>query len=88
MVRAMKRLTITVEDESLYKAMAEEAEFTNCTVEEIVIRALQFWKAETELDEEEIRELEEARKEWQEKGGMDAKEFFDSLRKEESEAGL
>lgn len=84
----MQRLTITIEDETLFEAMKEEAEFTGCTVEDIVIRALQFWKVETELDEEERRELEEARRDWQENGGMDAKEFFDSLRKEESEAGL
>lgn len=84
----MKKLTITVEDETLYKAMEEEAEFTGCTVEDIVIRALNFWKVETELDEEERRELEERIKEYQENGGMDAKEFFESLRKEESESGL
>ena len=83
----MKKLTITVEDESLYKAMEEEAEFTGCAVEDIVIRALNFWKVETELDEEERLELEERRREWQENGGVDAKEFFDSLRKEESESG-
>ena len=82
----MQRLTITIEDEALFEAMKEEAEFTGCTVEDIVIRALQFWKVETELDEEEIRELEEARREWRENGGMDAKEFFDSLREEERAA--
>lgn len=84
----MQKLTITIDDEALFKAMQDEAEFTGCSVEDIVIRALQFWKVETELDEEELRELEEARKEWQENGGMDAREFFDSLRKEESESGL
>ena len=84
----MQKLTITIEDETLFEAMKEEAEFTGCTVEDIVIRALQFWKVETELDEEERRELEEERRDWQENGGMDAKEFFESLRKEESEAGL
>ncbi len=84
----MRKLTITVEDESLFIAMEEEAEFTGCTVEDIVIRALQFWKVETELDAEEQRELEEARREWQKNGGMDAKEFFDSLRKEEGASGL
>ena len=84
----MKTLTITVEDESLYQAMEEEAEFTGCTVEEIVIRALNLWKVETELDEEERQELEERIKDYQENGGMDAKEFFESLRKEESESGL
>ena len=84
----MQKLTITIEDEALFKAMEDEAEFTGCTVEEIVIRALQFWKVETELDAEEQQILEEARKEWQENGGMDAREFFESLRKEESESGL
>ena len=84
----MKKLTITVEDETLYRAIEEEAEFTGCTVEDIVIRALNFWKVETELDEEERLELDERRKEWQENGGMEAKEFFDSLRREEGEPGL
>ena len=83
----MRKLTITIEDEALFQAIDEEAEFTGCTEEDIVIRALQFWKVETELDEEEIRELEEARRDWQENGGMDAKEFFDSLREEERAAG-
>ena len=83
----MQKLIITIEDELLFEAMKEEAEFTGCTVEDIVIRALQFWKVETELDAEEQRELEEARRDWQENGGMDAKEFFDSLRKEENAAG-
>ena len=84
----MQKLTITIEEEALFEAMKEEAEFTGCTAEDIVIRALQFWKVETELDEEEQQILEEARKEWQENGGIDAKEFFESLRKEESETGL
>lgn len=83
----MKQLTITLEDEALFEAIQEEANFTGCTLEDIVIRALRFWKVETELDEEERRELEEARREWQENGGMDAKEFFDSLREEENAAG-
>lgn len=83
----MKEITLVIEDESLCELIDEDAESMGWTPEEVVLRALFFWKSEKELDEEEIRELEEARKDWQENGGMDAKEFFDSLREEEKAAG-
>ena len=83
----MKKITILLEDESLCELIDEEVESTGWTQEEVILRALHFWQSEKELDEEEIRELEEARREWQEQGGMDAKEFFDSLREEERAAG-
>ena len=71
----MKEITLLLEDESLCELIDEEAESMGWTQEEVVLRALFFWKSEKELDEEEMRELEEARREWQENGGMDAKEF-------------
>ena len=80
----MKKLTITLEDESLIRAMEEEAKFTGCTVEDIAIRALQFWQVETELDAEEKEEIDKAREEWKKNGGQEAKAFFDSLREEEN----
>ena len=83
----MKEITLLLEDESLCELIDEEAESMGWTQEEVILRALFFWKSEKELDEEEIRELEEARRDWQENGGMDAKEFFDSLREEERSSG-
>ena len=83
----MKKITLLLEDESLCELIDEEVESTGWTQEEVILRALYFWQSEKELDEEEMREIEEARRDCQENGGMDAKEFFDSLREEESPAG-
>ena len=83
----MKKITILLEDESLCELIDEEAESTGWTQDEVILRALYFWQSEKEVDAEEQRIIEEARREWQENGGMDAKEFFDSLREEENSAG-
>ena len=83
----LKKITILIDDKDLCDLIDEESESTGWNEEEVILRALYFWKSEKELDEEEIREIEEARGEYQEKGAMDAKEFFDSLREEESAAG-
>ena len=83
----MKKIAVVLEDESLCELIEEEAESTGWTEEEVILRALFFWQSEKELDEEEKRELEERIKDYQENGGMDAKEFFDSLREEENAAG-
>jgi hypothetical protein len=83
----MIKLTLVLEDETLCEAIEEEAKSIGCTAEDVVLRALQFWKIEAELDEEERREIDEARKEWEENGGMEARAFFDSLREEENASG-
>ena len=83
----MKKLILLIEDESLCELIDEEVESTGWPEEEVIMRALFFWQSEKELDEEEKRELEERIKDYQENGGMDAKEFFDSLREEENAAG-
>ena len=83
----MKKITIVLEDESLCELINEEVKSTGWTQEEVILRALYFWQSEKELDEEEMREIEEARRDWQENGGMDAREFFDSLREEERATG-
>ena len=69
----MKRITITLEDDDLRSAIESEAQIAGSTEQDVIIQALQFWLAETELDCEERRELEAARR-----------EFFDSLRAAES----
>ena len=79
-----KKVTLLLEDAELCETIDEEVNSTGWTQEEVIMRALYFWQSEKTLDAEEQREIEEARREWQENGGMDAKEFFDSLRAEES----
>ena len=80
----MKRITITLDDDDLRSAIESEAQIAGSTERDVIIQALQFWLAETELDCEEQRELEEARREYEEVGGVEAREFFDSLRAEEA----
>ena len=80
----MKRITITLEDDDLRSAIESEAQIAGSTEQDVIIQALQFWLAETELDCEEQRELEEARREYEEVGGVEAREFFDSMRAEEA----
>ena len=78
----MKHITIALEDNDLCIAIESEAKDIGATEQDVIIQALQFWLAETELDCEEQRELEAARREYEEFGGVEAREFFDSLRVE------
>lgn len=78
----MREVTLILDDDALYKAIEAEAKSTGHTVQEIVVQALQQWRAESDIDER--AELAEARREWEETGGMEAHAFFDSLREEES----
>ena len=66
------------------KIINPPAQIAGSTERDVIIQALQFWLAETELDCEEQRELEEARREYEEVGGVEAREFFNSLRAEEA----
>ena len=80
----MREVTLILDDDALYKAIEAEAKSTGHTVQEIVVQALQQWRADSESDIDECAELAEARREWEETGGMEAHAFFDSLREEES----
>ena len=82
----MKTITITLKDDVLCAAIESEAKDIGITEDDMIIQALQFWLVETELDCEEQRELEAARREYEEVGGVEAREFFDSLRAEEARA--
>ena len=82
----MKTITITLKDDDLCAAIESEAKDIGVTEDDMIIQALQFRLAETELDCEERRELEAARREYEEVGGVEAREFFDSLRAEEARA--
>ena len=78
----MKEVTLVLDDEVLYTAIETEAKTTGHTVQEIVVQALRQWRADSQSSAEERAELAEARREWEEKGGMEAHAFFDSLREE------
>ena len=81
----MRELILALDDEELYAALETEAKTTGCTVQDVVIRALRQWQTDAEVDAEELAELAEARREWEEKGGVEAKVFFDRLRREEAD---
>ncbi len=79
----MRKVTLELEDESLYQAVEAEAARTKRTPQDIVTEALEQWLAEIEMDERERAQIEEARKEWSKKGGVEAPEFFAKLTAEE-----
>jgi hypothetical protein len=72
----MKQFTVSLEDEALYTAVETEAARTGQSIQEIMVEALEQWLADTRQDEEEHEEIEAARREWREKGGIKAGEFF------------
>ena len=80
----MRELTFVLEDEALYSIIETEARDSGRTIQDIVVEALRLWQVETEMDEEERREVEEASRDWEKNGGMEARAFFDSLREKES----
>ena len=84
----MKELTLVLDDDSLYSAIEAEAISTGCAVQDVIVQALREWRTDAELDVEERDEVEKARREWEEQGGMEAQAFFDSLREEEPDHDL
>ena len=80
----MRELTFVLEDDELYSIIETEARDSGRTIQEIIVEALRLWKVETEMDEEERRQVEEASREWAKNGGMEAGAFFDRLREEEA----
>ena len=79
----MRKVTLELEDESLYEAVEAEAARTKRTLQDIVTEALEQWVAEIEMDERERAQIEAARREWRKKGGVEAHEFFQRLSEEE-----
>ena len=80
----MRELTFVLDDEALYSVIEAEARDSGRTIQDIVVEALRLWQVETEMDEEERREVEEASRDWEKNGGVEARAFFDSLREKES----
>lgn len=70
-----KRMTLVFDDEELYIALKVEAVRRGCHAKDIVAEAVREWLDARE-DEELLPELEGARVEWQQQGGMEANQFF------------
>ena len=70
-----KRMTVVFEDEELYTALKVEAARTGRHAKDMIAEAVREW-LEAREDEELGRELEEARAEWGQQGGVEAGEFF------------
>ena len=75
----MKTLTL---DDNLYSALEEEAHRVGCTVGELLSDAVSYWLSDAVLDDAERAEIESARAEAAEKGGIEVDEFFDQLLEE------
>ena len=69
-------------DDKLYVALEEEAAKTGRPVSELLAEAVEQWLLDAELDEAELGKIEAANREWHENGGVEATEFFDSVRRE------
>lgn len=70
-----KRMTVIFEDEQLYTALKVEAVRRGVPAKDIVSEAVREW-LETREDLELAAEMEEAIREWEREGGIDAEEFF------------
>ena len=73
-----KRMTVIFEDEELYTALKVEAARKGRHAKDIIAEAVTEW-LEAREDEELQADLKGARGEWEEQGGVEAGEFFDSL---------
>ena len=70
----MKKITLVLNDDALCEDLAAAAKRNGVTFEDVVVNAIRYWKAETELAPEEVAEIE---------GGMRSREEGDSLSWEE-----
>lgn len=77
----MKRMTVLFEDESLYTAVRVEAARRNLTLKDLITGILREWLEEQE-DAELLPEIRASRAEWEEKGGVEAGEFFGKLKED------
>ena len=71
--------TVVLENDRLCDALEAESAKTGRSVQELVAEALEQWLADVDTDERDMEKIEAARTEWQEKGGVEAHEFFQEL---------
>ena len=81
----MRRMTVLFEDDALYTAVKVEAARRNMALKDLVTSALREW-LEGQEDAELLPMIEEARAEWKERGGVEAREFFSQLKAEPPES--
>ena len=72
-------MTVVFDDDALYTTVKVEAARRNQPVKKLISQALREW-LEAQEDAELLSEIEAARAEWQEKGGIEASEFFAKLK--------
>ena len=72
----MKTLTVT---EELYSALEKVANRSGQTVSDLVMEAIQVWLDDVAADEADREEIEAARSEAAEKGGIEFEAFFADL---------
>ncbi|MDP2726544.1 MAG: hypothetical protein Q8P59_03280 [Dehalococcoidia bacterium] len=81
-----RRMTLVFDDEELYTTIKVEAARRHRPAKDLVAEALREW-LEAQEDAELLLEIEAARAEWEEKGGVEAGEFFRRLEVEEKARG-
>ena len=77
----MKKMTVVFDDDDLYTSVKVEAARRNQPVKKLISQALMEW-LEAQEDAELLSEIEVARTEWRQKGGIEASEFFGRLKTE------
>ena len=70
-----KRMTVVFDDEELYTELKVAAARTGRHAKDLVAEAVREW-LETKEDEELRQDLDEARTEWENQGGIEAQAFF------------
>ncbi len=70
-----KRMTVVFDDDELYTELKVVAARTGRHAKDIVAEAVREW-LETKEDEELRQDLDEARTEWKNQGGIEAQAFF------------
>ncbi len=70
-----KRIIVVFDDEELYTELKVVAARTGRHAKDIVAEAVREW-LETKEDEELRQDLDEARIEWENQGGVEAQEFL------------
>lgn len=81
-----RRMTLVFDDEELYTTLKVEAARRHRPAKDLVAEALREW-LEAQEDAELLAEIEAARVEWKEKGGIEAREFFRRLEEEGKSRG-
>ena len=75
----MKTLTL---DDRLYSELEDYSEASGRSISELASEAIEAWLADTILSESELKEIEAAELDYLKHGGVEAGEFFRSVREE------